>query len=563
MGKIIIYQVFPRYFGNDQVNPISGGDIKQNGCGKLNDFTSKALQSIRDLGVTHIWFTGVLEHATQTDYSALGIEKDHPAIVKGKAGSPYAIKDYYDIDPDLAVHPENRIAEFKKLLQRCHQLGLKVIIDIVPNHVSRQYKSDASPTGTIDFGTNDHNNQSFNPDNNFYYLPGQKFQPKIAKLANSDKPYTEFPAKVTGNDCFSATPGVDDWYETVKLNYGVDYQGGRRQYFRNVPDTWFKMLDILSYWTKMGVDGFRCDMAEMVPVEFFGWAIARTKKLNRNVIFIAEVYNPGLYRDYVHLGGFDYLYDKEGLYNKVRAIVEGHESAAAITGCWQSVDDIQSKMLYFIENHDEQRLASKFFAGDPIKGFPALIVLACMQKNPFLIYSGQELGENGMYNEGFSGIDGRSTIFDYWTIDSLAAWNNSGKWNEQKLTDLQKNVRAFYKRILNLAINEKAFSEGRFFDLMYANYSNPNFDDSKLFAFIRKLGNEFILVIANFSSESKSFSLTIPKYAFEFLEIPDGIFRIATELLSEKEVQINLSSYESLSMDVQGNSGLLLKFINE
>lgn len=561
MSKIVIYQAFPRYFGNDRKNPVHNGSIKQNGCGKLNDFSLNALQSIRDLGATHIWLTGILEHATKTDYSAFGIQKDHPAIVKGKAGSPYAIKDYYDIDPDLAVNPENRIAEFKDLLERCHQKGLSVIIDLVPNHVARQYKSDASPAGTRDFGADDDVNQSFNPDNNFYYLPGQKFQPKIDRYAGWAKPYTEVPAKVTGNNCFSPSPGVNDWYETVKLNYGVDFQGGQRSFFLNVPATWLKMLDVLSYWTQIGVDGFRCDMAEMVPVEFFGWVIPRIKKLNHNILFIAEVYNPKMYHDYIHRGGFDLLYDKEGMYNTVRAIIEGHTSAASITGCWQAVGDFQPKMLYFLENHDEQRLASEFFAGDPIKGFPALIVLACMQKNPFMLYSGQELGESGMYCEGFSGKDGRNTIFDYWTIDSLAAWNNSGKWDEQNLNDLQMSVRTFYKKVLNLCKEEKAFSEGVFFDLMYANYENKAFDTSKLFAYFRKSGNEFILVIVNFSGSSEKFNLMIPAYAFDFLDIPNGDSWVATELLTNRELKICLSSNELLSMEVNAYSGLMLKSI--
>jgi len=562
MIKIIIYQAFPRYFGNVKLDPKFDGTIEQNGCGKLEDFTNRALQSIHELGATHIWFTGVLEHATKTDYTSIGIAKDHPAIVKGKAGSPYAIKDYYDIDPDLAVHPENRLNEFKDLLTRCKQENLKVIIDLVPNHVARQYKSDACPAGTRDFGADDYVNQSFNPDNNFYYLPGQKFQPQINRLAGAEKPYTEYPAKVTGNDCFSSTPNANDWYETVKLNYGVDYQSGGRQYFQNIPATWFKMLDILSYWTNMGVDGFRCDMAELVPVAFWGWAISRIKKLNPAVIFIAEVYKPELYHDYIHHGGFDYLYDKEGMYNTMRAILEERESVSAITGCWQAVDTIQSHMLHFIENHDEQRLASEFFANDAIKGFPALLVLACMRDNPFMLYSGQELGETGMYHEGFSGLDGRSTIFDYWSIHSLAAWNNGGKWNEEQLTDLQKTVRTFHQRVLNLSIREKALSEGVFFDLMYANYENAHFDSSKIFAFIRKSGNEFILVLANFSSEVKKVNLLIPKYAFEFLGIPNGKEWTTTELLTDHFFKIRLSSDEPIKLEVPSNTGILLKFIH-
>lgn len=561
MGKIVIYQVYPRYFGNTRVDPVFDGTIEQNGCGKFNDFNQKALESIRDLGVSHIWFTGVLEHATKTDYSLYGIAKDHPAIVKGRAGSPYAVKDYYDVDPDLAVDPENRMQEFLDLLERCHQIGFKVIMDIVPNHVARQYKSDAAPEGVRDFGADDHVNQSFNPDNNFYYLPGQKFQPKVDRYAGSDKPYVEVPAKVTGNDCFTAYPDVNDWFDTVKLNYGVDYQGGGKPYFQNAPSTWQKMLDVLLFWTQKGIDGFRCDMAEMIPPEFWEWGIRRVRKVNPQVLFIAEIYQPDKYRDFIRLCGFDYLYDKVGMYDAVRFAVEGHGSASAITGCWQSVNGIHTKMLYFLENHDEQRIASDFFAADPINGFPGMVVLACMQTNPIMVYSGQELGESGMYKEGYSGLDGRSTIFDYWSIDSLMAWNNSGKWNERRLTAKQKSVRAFYKRLLNLCRNEKALSEGVFFDLMYANYDNFDFDSSKVFAFIRKFEKECLLVLANFASESRFTRLYVPRHAFDFLQIPDGNTWSATELLSNRELPLRLSSYESVPLELQANSGLLIKFV--
>jgi len=559
MSKIVIYQVFPRYFGNACKSPVFNGSIEQNDCGKLNDFNRNALESIRDLGVSHVWFTGILEHATQTDYSVYGIAKDHPAIVKGKAGSPYAVKDYYDVDPDLAVDPTKRIVEFQKLLERTHQAGLKAIIDFVPNHVARQYHSDACPSGVRDFGVDDLKDHAFYPDNNFYYLPGQVFLPQIDRYAGCKHPYSEFPVKATGNDCFSASPNVNDWYETVKLNYGVDYQGGEK-YIHNVPATWFKMLDILSYWTKMGVDGFRCDMAEMVPVEFWGWVIPRVKKLNQSVIFIAEVYNPKRYRDYVHQGCFDYLYDKVGLYNTLRAIVEGHTPTSYITNCWQSVNDIQSRMLYFLENHDEQRLASTFFAGDPFKGFPAFIVSACMQTNPVMIYSGQELGESGMYEEGFSGLDGRSTIFEYWSIESLAAWNNSGKWNDKKLSVTQKSVRAFYHRILNLCVKEKALSSGSFFDLMYNNYTNPGFDSAKQFAFLRKFENEIILVVVNFSAEITDCNLLVPKHAFDCLEIPDDQSWEATDLLTDKKISFKLSSTMPVMLELPAYSGVLLKF---
>lgn len=86
MEKPIIYQVFTRLFGNDCVANFQNGDKETNGCGTMADFTNKALNEIKSMGITHIWYTGLLEHATQTDYTAYGIRKDHPAIVKGKAG---------------------------------------------------------------------------------------------------------------------------------------------------------------------------------------------------------------------------------------------------------------------------------------------------------------------------------------------------------------------------------------------------------------------------------------------------------------------------------------------
>ena len=313
--KMIIYQVFTRLFGNNRIPTRVNGSIHDNGCGKMADFTTKALNEIKKLGATHIWYTGIIEHATQTSYADSGITPDHPAVVKGKAGSPYAIKDYYDVDPDLATKVPNRKQEFQNLVNRTHKAGLKVIIDFVPNHVARQYHSDAKPQGVTDLGENDDTHLAFSPQNNFYYVPGTPLQGHIDLHQNAPTAYEEMPAKATGNDRFDAWPAQNDWYETVKLNYGVDYLGGRSCHFDPVPDTWVKMRDILLYWAATGIDGFRCDMAEMVPVAFWHWAIPQVKEAHPALIFIAEVYNPGEYRNYIHEGHFDYLYDKVGLYD--------------------------------------------------------------------------------------------------------------------------------------------------------------------------------------------------------------------------------------------------------
>ena len=362
---MIIYQVLTRLFGNNETLLVPNGTKEQNGCGKMSDFTLKALEEIRSLGATHIWYTGIIEHATQTDYTSYGISPDHPDVVKGKAGSAYAIKDYYDVDPDLAEKVPARMKEFQNLVARSHKAGLKVIIDFVPNHVARQYHSDVCPEGTDDLGVGDDTNVPFSNQNNFYYLSGEALHLDNIKQGSS---YSEFPAKATGNDVFCAWPGCNDWYETVKLNYGIDVCAGRVGHFSPVPDTWHKMLNILLFWAEKGINGFRCDMAEMVPVEFWEWVIPQVKVAFPDILFIAEVYNPAEYRNYIHRGHFDYLYDKVGLYDTLKAVAQGSASAQSITSCWQQTDDIRMNMLNFLENHDEQRIASDFFVGDARKG---------------------------------------------------------------------------------------------------------------------------------------------------------------------------------------------------
>lgn len=516
-NKLVIYQVLTRLFGNNNPTKKWNGSIEENGCGKMSAFTAKALKEIKNMGFTHIWYTGLLEHATQTNYRQYGIHKDHPAVVKGKAGSPYAIKDYYDIDPDLAENPENRMQEFEDLVARTRKAGMKIIIDFVPNHVAREYRSDAKPKRIVDLGAKDNTHTSFDPNNNFYYMPGQVFAPQFP-LLEGGMTYHEYPAKVTGNDCFSPHPSVNDWYETIKLNYGVDYLSGGRTYFNPIPDTWHKMLDILLFWAEKGIDGFRCDMAEMVPVEFWNWAISQVKEQHPGIVFTAEVYNPDQYRDYIYQGKFDYLYDKVCLYDILRAVVAGNMSARAITSCWQSVDDIQGHMLNFLENHDEQRIASDFFAGNGQKAIPALYVSLLMNKNPFLLYFGQELGERGMDEEGFSGLDGRTTIFDYWSIDSIRNWYDGGTFSGKGLTDEQKQLRKQYVDLLKFANKSKTISEGGFYDVMYVNFNNPQFNPDKQFAFLRYHKGEMLLIVANFSPNEEDLNVFIPPHAFQYFK---------------------------------------------
>ena len=557
MDKIIIYQVVPRLFGNENKALVKNGMIAENGVGKFSAFTHRALGEIKKLGVTHIWYTGVIEHATQTDYASFGIMKDHHAIVKGKAGSPYAIKDYYDVDPDLANHVPNRMQEFESLIDRTHQAGMKVIIDFVPNHVSRQYHSDAKPSSIHDLGQNDNVSHAFNRDNNFYYLPEQRLNLHFGAF-DCAFDYSEFPAKVTGNDCFHAHPTENDWYETIKLNYGVDYANGGTCHFEPIPDTWQKMLDILLFWKGKGVDGFRCDMAEMVPVEFWNWVILKVKAAG-DICFIAEVYNPALYRDYIVRGCFDYLYDKVGLYDTLRDVVCGNRSTRSITNCWQAVEGFQQNMLYFLENHDEQRIASDFFAGAGRCGLPGMIVAATMYTNPVMICFGQEFGERGMDEEGFSGQDGRTTIFDYWSLPCIQNWINNQRFDGVLLTEEQKSLYQSYAKLMQIACTEQAIVKGDFFDLMYV---NPQLGEAgnRMYAFLRVFEQEVLLVAVNFDEEERIAQIAIPPEVFQLLHIHDNHAAILTDLIDGRQTISTLTFACPYRITIPAYSGKLLKF---
>ncbi len=559
-NKILIYQIFTRLYGNRNTTRKKNGTITDNGSGKFSDFDQKTLKHIKKMNFSHVWYTGVIRHATQTDYSEYGIPRQHPAVVKGKAGSPYAIVDYYDIDPDLADDVDNRMKEFEALVTRTHKAGLKVIIDFVPNHVARQYHSIRKPAEVADLGANDNSDCGFDPQNNFYYCPECSFDPMFdlrmgvstddSKADVSDEEYTEFPAKATGNDHFDNHPGPNDWYETVKLNYGVDYWTGFG-HFEPVPDTWNKMTDILLFWASKGVDGFRCDMAEMVPTAFWTWATEKVKYRYPEIIFIGEVYDPNRYRRYIK-AGFDYLYDKVGMYDTMRAAICGYGSAKNITYAWQKTNDIKDNMLYFLENHDEQRVASTFFAGDAKKAVPGFVASVLMQSNPFMLYAGEEYGEKGMDEEGFSGKDGRTSIFDYWNIDTLSRVEN-GELSAEEL-----EIYLIHKKVLNIARREKAI-DGDFYDLMYVNPSSPRFNEYGQFAFLRKSDNEILLVVCNFIGNTVEIDVRIPMHALDFLSIPEKTYR-ATDLITNDEMDIIIKRDGIVNMLVPADSARVWKF---
>ncbi|QPH41540.1 alpha-amylase family protein [Pedobacter endophyticus] len=535
--QIVIYQLLPRLFGNKNTTNIPYGTIEQNGSGKFNDITDKALDGIKELHANYVWYTGALAHASLTDYSAYGIKVDDADVVKGRAGSAYAIRDYYDVNPDLAVDVKNRMNEFEELIKRTHAKDLKVIIDFVPNHVARSYHSYAKPKGVVDFGEKDDLNRSFSTQNDFYYLPGQPLVvptngQKTPLSVLQDGKFDENPAKATGNNVFSASPKYDDWYETIKLNYGVDYQNHEQQHFDPIPPVWTKMRDILIYWTNKGVDGFRCDMAEMVPIAFWNWVIPQVKQVKPDLIFLGEAYNPKVYKQYLNEGKFDYLYDKVGLYDGLKKLIRNEPSADVkdIRRVWQVESAGFGKhMLRFLENHDEERIASAGFAGKAELALPAMVVSATLGAGPVMLYFGQEVGEPGKGQEGFGGDDNRTTIFDYWGVPNHQKWMNGGLFDGGKLDEAQQNLRAYYKQLLKVTSTSDAVLHGDIYDVPQTGNMN-----NRMYAFIRYSANQRLLVVANFD-RNQTLEANI--------EIPDDILKVkhsspVTDLLTDKKLNI-------------------------
>jgi glycosidase len=560
--KLVIYQMMTRLFGNkNQLNKVYG-TREENGVGKFNDIDTVALHQIKDLGVTHVWYTGIIEHASLSDYSQYGIPPDDADVVKGIAGSPYAIRDYYDVDPDLAVDVPNRMLEFEQLVERTHRVGMGVLIDFVPNHVARNYQSDKKPSGIVDLGANDDQSLAFSATNNFYYLTGQSFQPPpapedIPPSIQKDGRFEESPAKATGNDIFSATPTAGDWYETVKLNYGVDIQNEKTQHFDPIPDTWIKMKDILLYWTSKNVDGFRCDMAEMVPVAFWSWVIPQIKVVNPDIIFIAEIYNPNAYRNYINNGKFDYLYDKVQLYDSLRKLVDGVGNTRDIAEIQASLAGINDNMLHFMENHDEQRLSSRFFAGDPWKAIPAMVVSATIDRGPVMIYFGQEFGEPAIGEEGFQGDDGRTTIYDYWGVPEHQKWMSGGQYSGDSLTLIQKQLHLFYADLLTLAATSTALTQGSYVDITAHNIDAGNFGN-RIHAFLRYKAEERLLIVTSFSGIDQHIKVQLPSEAVERLGLDTNGQYIARDLIW-KEVEVGFDRTFTFELHSKPYSSYIFK----
>jgi len=586
--KEVIYQVFTRLFGNVNTTNKPWGTIEENGIGKFNDFTEKALNEIKDLGVTHIWYTGVPHHDVIRDYTKYGISNDDPDVVKGRAGSPYAVKDYYNVNPDLAENPANRLEEFGALIERTHKAGMKVIIDIVPNHVARNYQSVSNPEGVEDFGASDDKTKTYDVNNNFYYNPGEEFQ--VPEFLNgyqplggdkhplSDRKFKEVPAKWTGDGSRSSQPHFNDWYETVKVNYGVSPDGRKdfnelpegfdnkdyKVHFefwkdKTVPDSWIKFRDIALYWLDFGVDGFRFDMAEMVPVEFWSFMNSSIKTKNPEAYIIAEVYNTSLYRDYIKKGKMDYLYDKVQLYDTIKHIMQGHGSTDHIPYIQEDLKDIEHHMLHFLENHDEQRIASPEFVGNAEKGKPAMVVSATISTSPTMIYFGQEVGEPGAEDAGF-GSPSRTSIFDYVGVPTLQRWVNDKQFDGGNSTEKEKELRDYYKRLLNFTINSSALAEN-YQDIHHYNRQQTEWYNDNVLSFVRWSNEEKLIVISNFNpNETYGFELQLPQDIIEKWQLKEGDYQALDQLYNQYHSTLKVSDDQGkIRIDIKPLESFILK----
>ncbi len=618
-GKLRIYQMFPRLFGNTNTSRIPNGTYDQNGCGKFADLNDPALASLKQLGFDAVWVTGVLRQATTRDYSSLGLPPDDPDLLKGIAGSPYAIRDYFDVCPDYAVDPAKRIEEFKALLARAKKHNLKIFMDFVPNHVARSHTSVVHPER--DFGKDDQGTEFFSSDD-FYYLKSSSAGPPL-RLATFDpkkkEPLTpttkviwedqnnRFPglkekidglfppetkrARVTGDNQNTWLPSQDCWYETIKFNYGYDFtQGakGKRQHPTvqqpdvPVPNLWKKMDAVLAYWQEMGVDGFRCDVAHIVPSEFWHWALARARERNPKTFFYAECYegdvrlevpdaNPELapfQSNPTSLleAGFDAVYGHDA-YKRLMEIYQEKAWANDLDRAGRA-GFVGDNSVRYAENHDEVRVASpqvspKHWGGHgALVGRPVSGILFGLSRGPVMVYYGQEVGEPADVGAaGFELDKGRTTFFDYWSVPTLIQWMNNGKYDGGALPDLNRELRAFYGRLLN-SLTHPALAQGNFIPLNPANGGNPTYDvtDGKkepgrwLYSFLRydPVSQRPLLVVANLNpnKEAPNVRLKFSEEATRLLRLSPEATLTGSDLLSAKPSSISAKAKDLVTAGI-------------
>lgn len=580
----IIYQLFVRTFGNTNETNRTNGSIEENGCGKFADINLAALKSLRKMGFTHIWLTGVLEQASATSYACR--PADDVNLVKGKAGSPYAIRDYFDVCPDYAIEPVSRMGEFRALLDRCKRCEFAVIIDFVPNHVARSYASDVRPEWS--FGNGDDVTKFFDRDNHFYYLPydaaggGPPLKLPTAHFPGCDGSFAEESewGRVTGNNVISWAPSIHDWYETVKLNYGHDFTTGRNTAHLPgedagvdvVPKTWRMMDEMIGYWQSMGVSGFRADMAHMIPMEFWRWLIKRARGRQQGVFFMAEAYDndpakltDGHVLDALLEAGFDAVYDDPS-YDVLMGLYDGVNWCNDLDGLIFTGERFHRSLRYG-ENHDEVRLATplEWGATGMKVGKPVCAALFALGRGPVMMYNGQEVGEPAAGVEGFGGDDGRTSIFDYWCMPELAKWVNGHRYDGGRLSVEQKELRDWYGKLLR-AIQSPAFVDGEFYGLNFANRGNVDFGRCEgetvsghwLYAFLRREKNqgEAFLCVVHFHPHraAEKVRIFIPEDALHWLGIGQSV--CFTEVLAG-EIRIE-TDRENLASE-----GIMIPFISD
>jgi glycosidase len=642
--RVRIYQLFVRLFGNTNETRRTNGTLAENGVGKFADINDGALASIRAMGFTHIWLTGVLQQATATDYSEFGQPADDTDLLKGLAGSPYAIKDYFDVCPDYAANPAERLKEFQELVQRLHRRGLKAIIDLVPNHVARSYGSCIKPECNFGAcgggaGAGDDKSKFFDPHNNFFYLRADENGPPLrlptyrdgvplsptcrAVAGVHDRRYPDadgghrpplhqcdgfFDAektfgRVTGNNCVSWTPQLHDWYETIKLNYGFDFTDPAksiREYpnawspEKPLPNTWKKVDEVIAHWQSLGVDGFRCDMAHMVPPEMSSWAIAQARRREPEVFFMAEAYDddpakvPGCDPVVSQLNfgrgnvlfdllnaGFNAVYDAP-VYRALKRIYDGSGWANDID---REIADpfICHNSVRYAENHDEVRLAARSeWGGVGLNvGRPVSAILYGLSRGAIMLYNGQEVGEPGSGAEGFGGDDARTTIFDYWSMPEFVKWVNDHRYDGGRLSPKQRSLRQFYSRLINL-VGEPAFADGKFFPLNPANRDNPSFgrlpgesaSGHWLYAFLRydPASGQRFLVIANLHPVEtfRDVRIQLPHEALQFLDLDPQSSVSLRDKLSLERFETAVTPEASIPVaDVRPLSARYLEFATE
>lgn len=578
-SNLVLYQLFPRLFGNRVPDPVPHGTRTRNGCGTFADIDDPTLASLRDLGCTHLWLLGVLRHATGTPHP--GLPADDPDLLKGVAGSPFAVRDLFDVCPDLATDPDRRLQEFQSLVQRAHRHDLRILIDFVPNHVARSHHSVVRPD--LEPGLHDDRSRFFARDNHFFHLPGQG--PLRLPTVHDGRPATAAcialggcdgafapeaaQARVTGNNVASAAPGPHDWFETVKLNYGHDFTRGPHGAEElalagtpghPVPATWTLMDAVLAHWQATGIDGFRCDMAHWIPVPFWKWAIARARQRQPDTVFLAEAYDDDPNKltagNVLHQlvdAGFDAVYD-HAAYRILKDLYDGPKWANDLDHALAHGAPLHHALRY-AENHDEIRLAHPAHWGGrgTLVGPAVSAILYGVSRGPILLHNGQEVGEAALES------DGRTSIFEYGRMPALQAWRESQQPDGPPAPAASVRLRAAYRRLLQ-ALAHPAFGKGEFLPLNPHNLWNPRFgrlpgetaSGHWLYAWLRHVpGTRHAVVgVANLH----------PSHPFEAIriELPDEARALLTPALASSEAWTDLLVSDANLLQARSNTGALL-----